>query len=658
MALQIRGPKLFERDAQGQLKSRVGTVFPAHQLLVTLPGIHASQRLALIELLNEQRAVQGKPPLTRADEELECAQSVDLFFEPDHVLIRPDPAHMPLAFQADEALQELVSKRQIKFMFVFNEQVQNAIKERGEYWRISALPQSHEGMRQLIQQSHVPIHEQPIYYYSRASGTRYLTFHEFARLDRLDGPALVRQLDEIAQHSQCRNRLGNPEVDFFMAAPTRFGASHFVGVPWGKLTEAAARAQHEALKAQFAAAVEPPFREDDVRVEQWRNEMFVVLVRQKDETIAEEVLHGLSPDFFLQIEWLPGGRFEEGEFILDTIFDEAEQRANDESLQLLCDARARGFIYNFVREYWDLEYVNVGRIPQSLSGRPLKRGKRGVYIAEFKARHEAVPMVRFLRMQKWDVAERLDQGKPLLQAILESDEYADYILDRRLGCRQLGMNLIPRVTLRRIGEVYHGTNHAYAGCRIRASYFERDYLYGTATDKLPPWKFSDEDYALRVAWLLGKAAASNLIIGRTYENGTQVVFDDGDEVLMEEADLPVELIVADHSGAFDEYRRPLTEFAKDYARPINARLALVPNPRKFAEAYLETFADWFRHVQGDYRERRRAFHTLFRHCKYDPAGSYAYRWECVLRRLDATDVAELTRAIRDQITVLATSGSG
>ena len=44
-------------------------------------------------------------------------------------------------------------------------------------------------------------------------------------------------------------------------------------------------------------------------------------------------------------------------------------------------------------------------------------------------------------MQKWGIREHLDEGKRLLDAIIQSEEYTEYILDRRLGCRQLGMNL-------------------------------------------------------------------------------------------------------------------------------------------------------------------------------------------------------------------------
>src|SRR4029079_17430604 len=99
---------------------------------------------------------------------------------------------------------------------------------------------------------------------------------------------------------------------------------------------------------------------------------------------------------------------------------------------------------------------------------------RGVYLAEFHVRDEPTPFRRFLRLQKWGVWEHLDEGKDLLRSILESDEYTDYSLDRRLGCRQLGMNLCRRVVMRRLNEVYTGTNERHRGQVIRSTYFERE----------------------------------------------------------------------------------------------------------------------------------------------------------------------------------------
>src|SRR5207248_448072 len=108
MEITIIGPHPFERNAEGGLKSRVGTIFPRHRLLVTLPGVHASQRLLFIENLNQKRHAEGLSALDPAEEEREMAESADLFFEPEQILIRPDPSHMRLAFEADELLQNLV----------------------------------------------------------------------------------------------------------------------------------------------------------------------------------------------------------------------------------------------------------------------------------------------------------------------------------------------------------------------------------------------------------------------------------------------------------------------------------------------------------------------------------------------------------------------
>ena len=69
----------------------------------------------------------------------------------------------------------------------------------------------------------------------------------------------------------------------------------------------------------------------------------------------------------------------------------------------------------------------------------------------------------------------------------------------------------------------------------------------------------------------------------------------------------------------------------------------MPDPQGFATAYLDAFREQFLHIQGDYRKRRRAFDTLFKHCHTTPAGSFAYRWECVLRRLDQTNPYALWR---------------
>jgi len=502
--------------------------------------------------------------------------------------------------------------------------------------------------------SKVGIRGLPIYFYNRLTGTRWLTCQEFENLGKLDDGGLTRHLQEIADYAILRNRLGRPEVDFFASDLRRFGARQFASVVYDQLAPAQLRAKFEELREHFRSAVHEAFRQDDTQNKAWCGRMLATLYLEGNETQAEYLPSGLSPEFFLQIEWLPGGRFEEGEFLFDSIFEEAANHPADAALQGLCDPRAKSIIFNFIRDYGDLEYINVGCVPESLSlDRPQKQGRRGVYIAEFQPRSEHTTIKRFIRLQKWGVWEHLDEDKDLLQSIKESDDYTDYWLDRRLGCRQLGMNLTRRVTMHRLSEIYDGKNNRCHGELIRTTYFEREYLPGIATDKLPIEKYSRADYALKLAGLLGQAAVASMIVGRALEEGKRPVFDDGDEVVHEGEDgLPATIMVGDHSGAFGEYQLPLETFAAHYARPINTRDRLVPKPQDFAAAYLAAFRDQFLRIQGDYRKRRRAFDTLFKHCKYDARGSFAYRWECTLRRLDQTEADSLVGAIRKHIWVL------
>jgi hypothetical protein len=655
MQLELIGPHPFAQDEQGRQITRIGTLFPSYGALWTrLPGVHALQRLGFIERVNSDRAAKSLPPLTLEEEEKFCAESVDLIFESDHILIRPHPECMDLACAADELLQGLVSKRQIKFLSAGDSRVREAIKRRGEAWRLSAIPKTREAKERMIFSSKVGINGLPIYFYNRLTGTRWLTCQEFENLGKRDDAALARHLQEIADHAMLRNRMGRPEVDFFASDLRRFGARQFAGVVCAKLNPEQLRAKFEELRVHFRSAVHEAYRTDDCHNKAWCERILSTLFLEGNEAQTEQLLSGLSPEFYLQVEWLAGGRFEEGEFLFDPIFDEAAAHPEDAELQHLCDPRAKGIIFNIIREFGDLEYINIGCIPESLSlDRPQTSGRRGVFLSEFHSRSERALVKRFMRLQKWGVWEHLDEGKDLLQSMKESDDYTDYCLDRRLGCRQLGMNLSRRVAMRRLSEIYTGANARYRGEPIRTVYFERDYMPGIATDKLPTGKYARPGYALKLAGLLGQAAVASMIVGRALDQGEHPVFDDGDEVVEEGEDgLPATIMVGDHSGAFGEYKLPLETFAAHYARPINSRDKWVPAPKEFATAYLAAFREQFLHIQGDYRKRRRAFDTLFKHCQYDAGGSFAYRWEWVLRRLDKTEADTLVEAIRKRIAVL------
>ena len=122
--MKILGEKIFAKDSEGRLLSRIGTMFLRTSGLVTRRGVHAMQRMMWLEELAKERE------LSEAEQEAELAESVDLIFTGDTVLIRPDPERMDLAFRADEELQKLVSKRQIRYLNTSSRKVRNALTER------------------------------------------------------------------------------------------------------------------------------------------------------------------------------------------------------------------------------------------------------------------------------------------------------------------------------------------------------------------------------------------------------------------------------------------------------------------------------------------------------------------------------------------------
>jgi hypothetical protein len=551
---------------------------------------------------------------------------------------------MPLAFLADEMLQRLIAKHRIRFLGVLNERVREAIKRRGELWRITPLPKTPEEMGAMIESSRIGIGGREIYYYGELTGTRYLTFQEFQGLGRLEDAELRSHLGEIFRHLGRRNAAGNPELALFGTGPG-ISRADFTRIDLHALDSAGLREAYDGILAKFRAAVKPALLRDDPESFEWKNAMVAALIGRENELVTGGGLLGLSAEFFMQIEWLPGGRMEEGELMLDPVLEVAE--AGGGPGENLRDQKSRKFILNFVREYGDLEFVNVGRVIGSLSRRAAMPGRRGVYIAALKQRQNPAEIVTIIRLQKQGVREYLEQGLSLLDAMISAEEYTEYILDRRLGCRQLGMNLPLRVTAKKISERYVPPKGA--GYPIWTPYFEREYIRGIATDKLPPALFESREFAARCAHLLGQAAAPNIIVGRCDRTGSPL-FDDGDEVMILDAvGMPEDIVVADHTGTFNDYACPLAEFTVKYALPVTRRRSFLPDPAGFARAYCAAFEDRLQRIQEDYRRRRKAFDSLFLHLPAQEPGSFAYRWKRALARLDETSPTALADLVRGNI---------
>jgi hypothetical protein len=640
--LKTIGEDLTARDANGELRTRIATIFPHAKVIVTLPGIHAGQRLAFIDWLNAARAEKAKPALSEAEECAEMEQSVDLFVEEQGAFIRPDPALMDLALAADELLQEIIPKRLIKFLFLTDRRVRDVLKQRGECWRMYLPPTGLKEIRRTINEARSSIEGRAIYYYSPITGTRLLTYDNLRKLAELDDAELRKHIAEIASYASRRNRNGYSEIEFFMADPG-LDAADFEFVSSASPEEL--RPRFDALCAKVRGKVPAEYQRDDLDEAPWRKRIFARLMTQPNEALVDDQTMGLDPDFSMRVEWLPGGRIEDGELILDPAIEDGYGHKQEKRVSPV----VRGLILNLVQEFGDLEYINLGSVLPSPRRNELRGGRREVYVAQIKQRRAAAEVLQIIRMQKWGVRERLDKNKSLEDAMIEAEEYTEYVLDRRLACRQLGMNLVLSQTAPKVSEQYDGSNLHYRGRRIWSPYFQRDYISGIPTDQVLARKLADPGYAVSFALLLGQAAATNMIVGRAELSG-EVVFDVGDEIVVENSSgLPSRIVVSDHVGTFVDWKGSLEARASEYATPIKRRLAFVADRDQFINAYLSGFTDRFIHTKVEYIKHRRAFDTLFKHRPWDPAGSHACRWSHVLERLRHADPLKLTQLIAAQI---------
>ena len=649
--MKILGDPIFAKNPDGTLKSRIGTLFFRTPGLVTQKGVHAMQRIAWVKELSRERAAAGQPELTEREAAAEWADSADLLFTDDCVLIRPDPDRMDLAFKADEVLQTLVSKRRIRFLNTHAAKVRDALRARGENWRMARAPQSADEIVRALETAHVAIQHEPIYYYNGNTGTRYLTAGGLEQAAKLQSDAFRAQVTEIVDGLRAHNRLGQPEVALFPTDLTPDVREAFNAVRPAEQDDAALRAAVEAAATKWRLALPANLRDETVANLDWRNTMSAAISRRPNETEVgdQDLIQGISPEFYRQIEWLPGGRVIDGQLIFDPLFDEA-QRTQDPALLEICDFRVRSIIFNLLRLFGTVEYVNIGRIAHSLARRPVAGQRRGsVYIVQYKEVDKEFCRVFVIRFQKWGVAEHLDEGKDLLRSILEASEYADYILDRRLGCRQLGMNLPYQVGFGQSTEKYLGHNQYY-GTTVRAFYYMRSYIRGIASDKVPPERFRNPVFARAFATLMGEAAALDIIVGRAATETGECLFDTNYEVLQCGDDgLPSGLVVTDHTGSFVKYRESFDELIGAYANVVRRREKFVGDYPAFAKAYVQAFERKLASVQASYRAHKRGFDELFVHRPYDQAGSGAYRWTSVLARLDACDPAAVADALKKAI---------
>ena len=652
--MTLLGEPIFAKGADGRLKSRSGSIFVSqeHPGLVTVHGTHAKQRQIWVGEVNRMRAAEGKPALTSVEIGNLLESSVDLVFFEDVVLIRPDPNRMDLAFRADDELQKLVSKRQIRFLNTHAKRVRDALRARGENWRMARDAKTREAIDCQIVQGRTAIENEPIYYYNGNTGTRYLTVGTYVSVSGLPDDAFRAQISEIVHGLNSRNRLGMPSLDLFPPTLNPEIRRMFAELDVDSLSGPQLRDAVARIELAWRMEMPPELRDENPESNlAWKAEMGEVLSRKAfvSDVGDRDLIHGISPEFYRNIEWLPGCRVDNGKLIFDPIYDEYN-RTRDPSLAELCDLRVRSIIFNLFRLFGSVEYVNVGRIPRSMARVPVSGGHRtGVYIVQYKELGEPISRVFILRFQKWGIAEHLDEGKDMLSAIVESDTYSDYILDRRLACRQLGMRLPRNVGFGQFAEKYTGANQ-YHGATVRAYYYVRQYVPGIASDKVPPERFHNPAFALKFAELMGDAAALDLVVGRRATETNEPIFDRNYEVLqIDSKGLPVRLTVTDHAGSFVDYETPLEQAVQPYADVVLRREGFVKDFAEFAKTFVASFAHRLNEVRDAYRGRREAFDDLFMGRPYDRAGSGAYRWACILKRLDACDPHRVAESLKKAI---------
>lgn len=650
--LKVVGPPPFGFGSQERPLSGAATLWIEGRILVTLPMIHAMQADMLAELPPHDGVDGGMSPGGSGEAGEVRRTYALLHLTPDSIDILLSRNGLEISEAADTLLQEHYPKYRIRFSGVRAPGFIEFIKRKGDFWRVASPPSTVGEMRRFIEDSLAPIAGEPLFYYNPNTGTRFLTVHQLANVARLTPEARLAQLEEVRAFLGRPNARGAPEVELWpkpVAEPRRLLQT----TAWPSLTAEQVEETLARIVLLFREAVPAELRVDDSRLEPWRNAMFRSLSEEPGEARIDHLGGVLGPEFYRQVGWLPGVHFDGEEWVFDPLFD----LKDDVEAQRRCDWVARALVANVVREYADLDYINVARIIRPMSEHPAEGGRRDVLLMEFKRLSAERETLRVVRFHKWGIREHLDAGNDLLRAILRAHEYADYIFSRRLGCRQLGMSLAEEVTLHYIPEEYLGTNVQLRHSSIWAYYSERDFIAGVATNRIPEEKYSDGTYSLQVAALLGHAAALNLIVGRIRkdpgDNPWRVIFDQGDELMIHNREgEPYSILVCDHSHSFGDYESPLKRYVREYARPVNRRTHLVPDPPAFADEYLRAFRQSFRSAQERYRRKPRAFDNLFLPQQSDGKGNFADRWQCVLRRLNSTSPEKLAEQLLNHLVPL------
>ena len=632
MGITFIGPDFFATDEKGDLLSPIASVFPKHRTIVSVRGIHAYHASIMLELLKQKSPEKNLREVKELDLEI-CKDAVSLFFRGALILVRSDPTAMERVFAADQILQSFFPRERIQFTGLHIPEVRKQLRLRGESWRMSPAPRSVEEICSHVLASKVQVSTGLTVYYNAPTGGRFLTYDEFIRIRPLlehDRTEALARLREILNLFQRENSRGARELSFFLPADISLDFADLQDVvcllevlPDGESAKKALRA-FDRFASHFARSAGFELIVDDYHNPVWRTTMFCRLFDINEEEIEEWALD-LSPEFHLNVKWLPGASI-----IGDELrFDPGVHH------------RVRGLISHFWEKSGGLLSINVGRIEESQSTREISgEEEREVYLVVMTTRDKQ-DSIRILRLMKWDVIHRIKMGIPLEQAVSETINYRNYIFDRLHAAAQLGFPILSYSDIR-LDERIPGLG------LIPAFFFERQYISGVVTDKIPISCYRNPNFIKSLSGLLGGAATFTLVLGRASPRTGKIFYDDGDEVIQfNSRSIPSRLIIIETTGSFTDWTTPLLAMLPQCLTRFRAHLdkALESGvPLQVINSSMAIFAEALCNKLHEIKEIALAPCSNIRFLFNDRTpeqGGIRDRWEGIIYRLETTDLEEL-----------------
>jgi len=544
--LNLYGSHPLSQDAEGNFICTMADIFPTYRSIIVGTGLHVNLALEFMEILAESRGRE----LAESEKEKIYEDMVAVTRQGKQLVIRSSPNDMEQVFRAAEQLERVVPAEMIRFTGRGDPMVREAFKLRGECWKMAPRYFTIEAIIGQIRLSRVSVGTRNQYYYMIEAGGRLLTYQEFASVGESlpDLKSFRRRIHEIVDLHQRFNARLVRELDFFMVDKKKFNFSLIQKLDeylqdceqWEELEQKRARELFNRALDNFKNTLEPGFWRDDPHNPLWRTYMYSQL---NDIPPTEESILGVSYEFNMNINWLPGCRIKDSKAIMD---------ANAQDV-------VRDIINEFFRFYGPMEYINFGRVMRSQSQKRAAGAYREVYIVMLKQKGSPVEQIRIMRKFRRNTLYYLNRGYPLETAQRLAEGYMQYTMDRRELVSMLGVVTPPLHSLAR-KEILPGIGE------VSADYIDRPYVEGLATDKIPFYYFESEPFLTAFAALMGDAAAPNLIVGRSDPNSGAVFFGDGDEMLQFEDDdkVPTGIVLADFTGAFADVVSPLDKFAPYY----------------------------------------------------------------------------------------------